>query len=133
MQTNSASMVTGGRWVRRAAWMAFFGCALIVPSCTIDLPSLPTFGGSTQPFLLKGTYMRIERFGQAPCFAWEGDNGILYHLFQDANLDNDLFDMATTVGVSSRLLIQPRSDLQTACNLGPTVEVLEVREIIGGG
>lgn len=123
----------------RRGWLRFAGCiviaggALAMPACTFSLPTLPNLIGSTEPFLLKGTYMRIDRFGQAPCFAWEGENGIFYHLFQDVNLDDDLFDMATTVGVSSRLLIQPRGDLQTACNLGPTVEVLEVRDIIGGG
>jgi hypothetical protein len=97
-------------------------------SCSI---ALPDFNLPSGPFLLKGTFMQIDRFGQPPCFAWEGDNGIFYHLFQNVNLDDDLFDMATTVNVRSRLLIEIRSDLQVTCELGPVVEVLEVRDFIG--
>ncbi|MCA9254531.1 MAG: hypothetical protein KDA33_02790, partial [Phycisphaerales bacterium] len=94
------------------------GCSLFAaPACTLELPSFDLSSGS--PFLIKGTFVRVERFGQAPCFAWEGDNGIFYHLFQDANLDDDLFDQATTVGARSRLLIQIRGDLQVTCELGP--------------
>lgn len=111
--------------------IAVLGVSLVAgTSCSI---ALPDFNLPTGPFLLKGTFMQIDRFGQPPCFAFEGDNGIFYHLFQDVNLDDDLFDMATTVSVRSRLLLEIRSDLQVTCELGPVVEVLEVREIIGGG
>ena len=122
---------------RRTARARFGRLRLLIAVLGVSLAScsiaLPDFNLPTGPFLLKGTFMQIDRFGQRPCFAFEGDNGIFYHLFQDVNLDDDLFDMATTVGVRSRLLMEIRSDLEVTCELGPVVEVLEVREIIGGG
>lgn len=124
-----------GTWVRCCMRCLGSLASLSVPllggaACTFELPS---FNVPSGPFLLKGTFVQVERFGQPPCFAWEGDNGVFYHLFQDVNLDDASFDMATTVGVRSRLLIEIRSDLQVTCELGPVVEVLEVREIISGG
>lgn len=125
----SSTRSASGMALRIVSLFAIASGLLANTACTLELPS---FNLPTGPFLLKGTYVQVDRFGQPPCFAWEGDNGVFYHLFQDADLDDDLFDQATTVGARSRLLIEIRSDLQVSCELGPTVEVLEVREIISG-
>ena len=67
-------------------------------------------------FVVQGTATTIDNDG--PCLVWIGENGVTYHLFQDAQLDNDLFDLITTPGVTSRLEVATRSDLDVACQVG---------------
>jgi len=85
---------------------------------------IPTGG----PFVLTGTSEVIDRNG--PCLVWQGDNGITYHLFQDPMLDSGLFDQVTTPGVTSRLELSVRTDLDVACRVGPTAEVMDVLDVI---
>lgn len=85
---------------------------------------IPT-GGS---FVLSGTAQVIDQDG--PCLVWTGENGISYHLFQDAALENELFDQVTAPGTTSRLELAQRTDLDVACQVGPIVEVLDVLEVV---
>lgn len=85
---------------------------------------IPTGG----PFVLSGATEVIDVGG--PCLVWRGDNGVLYHLFQHVNLESELFDEVTEPGVSSRLVVAERTDLDVICRVGPTLEVRDVLEII---
>jgi len=102
-----------------------FGLGLV--GCTINAQLLPdsliTTGSS---FVVKGTAVVLDNNG--PCLAWIGENGITYHLFQNASVDNATFDHITTPGVTSRLQIATRSDLEVACQVGTIVEVISVLE-----
>lgn len=93
---------------------------------TINAPDtlIPTGG----PFVLSGTTEVIDVDG--PCLVWRGDNGVIYHLFQQVNLEIDLFDQITTPGVTSRLELAERTDLDVSCRVGPTVEVRDALEVI---
>jgi hypothetical protein len=103
-----------------------FGLGLL--GCTINAQLLPeTFISTGSPFVVKGTSVVLDNNG--PCLAWIGDNGITYHLFQNPSVDNDTFDHITTPGVTSRLQIATRTDLQVACQLGTIVEVISVLEV----
>ena len=107
-----------------------FGVVMILvgsAACfTINAPDtlIPT-GGS---FVLGGTSEVIDVDG--PCLVWRGENGVIYHLFQYVNLESELFDQVTTPGVTSRLELAERTDLDVSCEIGPTVEVRDVLEVI---
>ena len=79
-------------------------------------------------FVVKGTAAVIDNAG--PCLIWEGENGITYHLFQDPRVENETFDRITTPGVTSRLEIAVRNDLEVICQVGRIVEVQDVLEIV---
>ena len=51
-------------------------------------------------------------------------------MFQSPALDNESFDRITTPGVTSRLEIATRDDLEVACLIGTVVEVQDVLEIV---
>ena len=89
-----------------------------------DLVLLPT--GTT--FVVRGTAAVIDSGG--PCPVWFGENGITYHLFQDPQLDNDIYDVVTTPGTTSRLVVATRADLLVSCQTGTIVEVQDVLEIV---
>ena len=78
--------------------------------------------------MVKGTSVVLDHKG--PCLAWLGDNGITYHLFQNPRVENAVFDHITTPGVTSRLQLSTRNDLQVACQIGTIVEVLNVLEVV---
>jgi hypothetical protein len=80
------------------------------------------------PFVLSGTAEVIDDDG--PCLVWLGENGIVYHLFQKPTLESDLFDKITSPGVTSRLEVQERTDIDVACQQGPVLEVQDVLEVI---
>jgi hypothetical protein len=98
-----------------------FGC--------IQLPEEVTLFPTGEPFVVMGTSTLIET-EQGPCPAWIGENGVVYHLFQDRRVENDTFDLITTPGVTSRLEIATRTDLVLDCAQGTTVEVRYVLEVI---
>jgi hypothetical protein len=100
---------------------------ILVPSCTIALPNPLTAGAS---FIVKGTFEVRQEFGRGDCPVWVADTGILYHLFQGTGIANADFDRITTPGVTSRLRIASRSDLVVACQIGTSVVVDEVLQIL---
>ena len=115
-----------------ACWMV--GLLMVVPflACIqVDvgplIPSLSTTGSS---FIVKGTAGTAEG-ENGSCLAWYADNGVIYHLFQTSGVSNQDFDRITTPGVTSRLEIALRTDLEVACNVGTTVQVQQVLEIVG--
>ena len=79
-------------------------------------------------FVVKGTTAVIDNGG--PCLDWNAENGVTYHLFQDPRVENETFDRVTTPGVTSRLEIAIRNDLEIVCQIGPIVEVQDVLEIV---
>ena len=100
-----------------------------VPACVdISFPVDVALLDSVSPFVVRGTATVVDHDG--PCPAWIGDNGVTYHLFQDPQLDNELFDRVTEPGTVSRLVLAERSDLELACRFGVLVEVQDVLEII---
>ncbi len=101
----------------------------LLAGCTIQIPSAQSLFPIGTPFVLSGT-STISDTLSGPCPVWIGDNGITYYLFQDAKLDNTLFDRVTTPGVTSRLKLVTRTDLEASCHDGPFVEVLDVLEIV---
>jgi hypothetical protein len=101
--------------------------ALFVPTCTIDIPN-PLVTGTA--FIVKGTYEVRPVFGRGDCPVWVAETGVLYHLFQGDAVSNADFDAVTTPGVASRLRIATRDDLTVACELGTTVVVQAVLQII---
>ncbi len=97
--------------------------------CSIDFDVLPdTFVAAGSPFVVRGTATVVDNEG--PCLAWIGENGVTYHLFQDPRVDNETFDRVTTPGVTSRLQIAVRTDLELACQIGTIVEVRNVLEVV---
>lgn len=100
-----------------------------VAGCSIQIPSAQSLFPIGTPFVLKGT-STLSQSLSGPCPVWIGDNGIAYYLFQDTRLDNELFDRVTTPGVTSRLKLVVRTDLEATCHNGPFVEVLDVLEIV---
>jgi len=101
---------------------------LILPwACSVELPNPFTLGS---PFIVKGTAELRTPFGGTPCPVWVDSTGVVYHLFQTDAVTNTDFDRITTTGVTSRLRLAVRDDLKVGCDMGPTVEVKEVLEII---
>ncbi len=107
--------------------LAVFGSAIVVAACTIELPN-PI--GITNPFIVKGTSEMRDVFGRGQCPVWVADTGVLYHLFQGDTVSNADFDSVVTTGVTSRLRIAVRKDLEVGCRLGQTVVVEQVLQII---
>jgi hypothetical protein len=107
--------------------LASLGLVLAVTSCTIDIPN-PLATGT--PFIVKGTSALRDVFGKGQCPVWVADTGILYHLFQGDNVNNADFDAVLVTGVTSRLRIAVREDLEVACKLGEPVVVEEILQIV---
>ena len=102
----------------------------ISPAGCIDLsiPIAPTLFPTGTSFVVTGTAVLLDNDG--PCLAWIGNNGVTYHLFQDARVANEDFDIVTTTGVTSRLLLASRADLIVTCQIGTIVEVQDVLEVV---
>ena len=120
----------------RTRWLTY--CllgSLVWPASCIDigLPQievpvdLALFNGSGD-FVLRGTAAIVNNDG--PCPVWIADNGITYHLFQAPHLDNEMFDLVTSPGTTSRLVLAVRSDLVLTCQLGTVAEVRDVLEVV---
>jgi len=115
---------------RRVVLLSLIVALLLAPAaCSINAQLPPhNFITTGSSFVVKGTATILDNNG--PCPAWIGDNGITYHLFQTPTVDNALFDHITTPGVTSRLQLATRDDLQVACRVGTIVEVLNVLEAV---
>ncbi len=114
---------------RLALFLLVVASMLAPTACSLNLQLLPENLVSTgTSFVLKGTATVLDSNG--PCLAWIGDNGIIYHLFQSPTVENAVFDHITTPGVTSRLQIATRTDLQVSCQVGTIVEVLNVLEVV---
>ncbi len=112
---------------RLVTQMVLVGCGF---GCTnnFEVLNLEEVFPSGEPFVLKGTADLVDNGG--PCRIWRGENGIIYHLFQSPQVDNETFDQVTAPGTTSRVQISVRDDLEVTCQLGPTVIVEAVLEIV---
>jgi len=116
--------------LRQGLLAAGLGLVIGTAGC-VNFPEELMLGSSGDPFILKGTAAVVDNEG--PCPVWVGDNGVTYHLFQGARVENDAFDQAMTPGVTSRLQIAVRTDIPVSCQIGTVVEVHDVLEIEGDG
>lgn len=98
-----------------------------ISSCTIDIPN-PI--ATATPFIVKGTSTLRDVFGQGQCLVWVADTGVNYHLFQGDSVSSLQFDAVMVPGVTARLRIAVRDDLEVGCRLGRTVVVEDVLQII---
>ena len=109
--------------------LACVGCAVTIGGCiSVELPEELSLTAEGASFVVSGTAAIVDVEG--PCLVWVGENGGTYHLFQSPGLDNESFDRITTPGVTSRLEIATRDDLEVACLIGAVVEVQDVLEIV---
>lgn len=113
-----------GRFPTTPAWLLLLAAGCI----SVDLPEQFTFLPTGTPFVVKGTATMLEGRG-GPCLAWVGDNGVTYHLFQGQRLENDVFDLIVSPGVTSRLELSTRNDIELDCAVGTIVQVESVLEI----
>lgn len=111
--------------MKRARFALALCGAILLAGCLSNQNVLFVKG---EPFIISGTAATVNRTG--PCLVWYGENGFTYQLFQGARVANEDFDRVTTPGVTSRLEISTRSDLQVACQVGTIVEVQRVLEIV---
>lgn len=97
-------------------------------SCiTVNLPEQISLLPVETSFVLKGTSAIVEE--EVPCLVWFGENGLIYHLFQSPRVDSATYDRVVTPGVTSRLEVARRNDLQMECAQGFILEVQNVLEI----
>lgn len=94
----------------------------------IEIPVSPTLFPTGTSFVVKGT-MTVENQG-GPCLVWVGENGVKYHLFQHPRVSNEDYDLVTTPGTTSRLVLASREDLEVDCQAGSIVEVQDILEIV---
>jgi hypothetical protein len=91
-----------------------------LPGCIdISIPVAPTLFPTGTSFVLTGTSFVLTGTAtiidnEGPCLVWEGENGVIYDLFQDGRVANEDFDLVTTPGVTSRLL-SPAAVRPPAC------------------
>lgn len=114
----------------RSVRLAALGALLVLtaPACVnVGIPGLDNFFARGDSFVLRGTAAVVDQGGA--CRVWLGENGLTYHLFQGPALQNDEFDRVVTAGVTSRLQLAVRQDLQVDCQRGDIVEVERVLEI----
>jgi hypothetical protein len=116
------------RWVYVGASIL---CAL---SGCIDA-NIPIGGGGGISLFPPGAFVIRGRMDEATgmgmdCPVFRAETGINYHLFQTEAVENDVYDAVTTPGAVSRLVVQERSDLEIACQIGTIVEVQDVLELI---
>jgi hypothetical protein len=118
-------------WYRSVCLGGGILCAL---SGCIDA-TIPVGGGGGISLFSPGAFVIRGRMDEATnmgmdCPVFRADTGINYHLFQTEAVENDVFDAVTTPGAVSRLVVQERSDLEIACQIGTIVEVQDVLELI---
>ncbi|UCD30046.1 MAG: hypothetical protein JSV03_06105 [Planctomycetota bacterium] len=101
---------------------------LYTPGCSVNFSVPETLLSVGTPFVVSGTATLADSNG--PCLVWIDENNITYHLFQGQTVDNETFDRITTPGVTSRLLLSKRTDLEVTCLMGTIVEVQDVLEIV---
>jgi len=110
--------------------LLLLGLLVGVQSCTLNLDfGTQTLFPTGTAFVLSGTADLIET-PEGECLAWLGENGIVYHLFQGALVDNEEYDAVTTPGVTSRLEIAIRTDRVVTCFVGAIVQVQDILEIV---
>ena len=102
--------------------------SLLAMSCSVNFSVPEGLFSSGSPFVISGTATLADNNG--PCLLWIGENGVTYHLFQGLTVENETFDRITTPGVTSRLLLAHRTDLEVSCQIGTIVEVQDVLEIV---
>ncbi len=113
------------KWARVTIALA---AAIVLAGCiNLQIPGSDTLFVKGEPFIVRGTAAVADNGG--PCLVWYADNGITYHLFQGSRIANADFDHITTPGVTSRLEIATRNDLEVACQLGTIVEVQSILEV----
>ena len=79
---------------------------------------------------LEGVAETVENNGS--CAIWLADDGRVFVLFQDPRLPNDDFDIVTTPGTRSRLVLDLRSALGDRCREDAIAAVIDrVLEIEG--
>lgn len=98
------------------------------PGGCIDLSGASDLLPVGTPFVVRGT-MTVGG-GNEACLRWQAENGMSYYLYQDALLDNTVFDRITTPGVTSRLVVATRSDLPAPCAVDRIVQVTQALEIL---
>jgi hypothetical protein len=101
---------------------------LLTSGCTINLSAPESLLPIGSAFVISGTASLADNNG--PCLVWIAENGVTYHLFQSSTVENETFDRIATPGVTSRLLLAKRSDLEVNCLMGTIVEVQDVLEIV---
>ena len=101
---------------------------LAVGCIDVKLPEEVTLLPIGTPFVVTGTATLLDNDG--PCLAWVGENGVTYHLFQNARIENEVFDRIVRPGVTSRIEIATRTDIPLACAVGQIVEVQRVLGIV---
>jgi hypothetical protein len=102
------------------------GIGLMVIGCTLEIPGVDSLLPASS-FVVKGTAAVDDQNG--PCRIWYGENGFTYYLFQDPRVDNETFDRVITPGVTSRLELLIRADLEVTCQVDRKAEVVDVLEI----
>ncbi|UCD28645.1 MAG: hypothetical protein JSV03_16440 [Planctomycetota bacterium] len=102
--------------------------SIFTSGCSVNLSVPEGLLTTGSPFVISGTSTLVDNNG--PCLIWIGENGVTYHLFQGLTVENETFDRITTPGVTSRLLLAERSDLDVICLMGTIVEVQDVLEIV---
>jgi len=106
-----------------------FTLLAVASGCSVELDVFPdALVVAGAPFVIRGTATVVDNDG--PCLVWIAENSVTYHLFQDPRVDNETFDRITTPGVTSRLQIAVRTDLEVACRIGTIAEVRNVLEIV---
>ncbi|MDD5171021.1 MAG: hypothetical protein PHN75_19550 [Syntrophales bacterium] len=108
--------------------ICMLSASIFASGCSVNLSIPEGLLSSGSPFVISGTATLADNNG--PCLIWIGENGIIYHLFQGLSVENETFDRITTPGVTSRLLLAERTDLEVTCLMGTIVEVQDVLEIV---
>ena len=119
------------RWQGKSKWMIVLlvHVGLLSAGCVdLEFPEELALFDIATPFVVRGTAALVDNSG--PCPVWIGENGVTYHLFQDPRLDNETYDWVTTPGITSRLVLSTRDDLELVCQFGTIVEVQDVLEIV---
>jgi hypothetical protein len=100
--------------------------ALSACDVAVDLGADSLFPTGTS-FVVRGTADVFE--GNGSCPIWIGENGVIYHLFQNPRVPNEEFDRVITPGTTSRLELAVRTDLVVTCQVGTIAEVEDILEI----
>jgi hypothetical protein len=118
----------GRRLVKLRMLAAVLVTGVVLGGACLSIPGQDTLFVKGEPFIIGGTAAITDCEG--PRVVWYGDNGITYHLYQGTRLANDDFDRITTAGVTSRLELATRTDLDVSCRVGTIVEVQRVLEVV---
>ena len=104
------------------------GACVDVAPPELNVPVDFTLFGGGNSFVVRGTGGVVDNNG--PCPVWFGENGVTYHLSQNPRLENEIFDRVSAPGITSRLVLVVREDLEFECAFGRTVEVVDVLEVV---